>query len=98
MTFETHTIVLGDGTEIKAVLNGNNYITSKSITMEDLTEDNLIGMTIDGAEQEDQVCTNCWTAADGTHIIFHELTPENAEIAELRAQVEYLMMMGGFEV
>ena len=43
-----HIIILGDGTEISADLNGNNYILDSTVDDELLEDVNLIGMTIDG--------------------------------------------------
>ena len=93
-----HTIILGDGTVIIAMLNGNNYIPDEPVMDEMLDDVNLIGMTIDGVEQENTTCCNHWTDADGEHIVFRQYSADEIALQELNAKIEYLAMMGDVEL
>lgn len=94
---ELHHIVLDDETVISATLNGNNYITTTAVPDGALDVENTTAVTIDGEEIGEVICTNYWHADDGYHIIFHPVTEAQKQIEELRAQIDFLMMMGGYE-
>ena len=93
-----HIIVLGDGTQITADLNGNNYLPDSSVDDELLEDVNLIGMTIDGVIQTDMTCCNHWTDDDGEHIIFRQYSPDEVARQELEAKIEYIAMMGDIDL
>ena len=95
---DKHIIILGDGTRITADLNGNNYLPDAPVSDELLEDVNLIGMTIDGVEQENTTCCNHWTDNDGEHIVFRQYTPDEIARQELTAKIEYLAMMGDVEL
>ena len=92
------TIILGDGTQFEAELNGNNYMALTPIDDELLDDINLIGMTIDGVEQENVTCVRHWTDSLGEHIVFRNYTPEELAIQDLEAKIEYLAMMGDIDL
>ena len=92
------TIILGDGTQFEAELNGNNYMAQTPIDDELLDDINLIGMTIDGVEQENTTCAAHWTDEYGEHIIFRQYTQTELTMQDLEAKIEYLAMMGDVEL
>lgn len=54
-------IVFANGKNIKGKINGNNYITTESVTEADLSDINLIGATINGVNMGDNMtCCNFW--------------------------------------
>lgn len=93
-----HIIILGDGTEISADLNGNNYILDSTVDDELLEDVNLIGMTIDGVTQVDTTCCNHWIDSDGEHVVFRQYSPNEIERQKLEAKIEYIAMMGDIEL
>ena len=95
---DKHTIILGDGTTITAELNGNNYLPDSPVSDELLEDYNLVGMTIDGMEQENMTCCNHWTDNDGEHIVFRQYSPNEIAQQEINAKLEYLAMMGDVEL
>ena len=98
MANELHMIVLGDGTEIRAGLNGNNYYPTEPVDDELLEDLNLIGMTIDGVEQPDTTCCNHWTDEDGEHIVFRQYSDAEKANLDIHAKIEYIAMMGGIDL
>ena len=53
-----YNIILANGTEIHATLNGNNYITDDEVNIEILSDDNLSSVNIGGVDYKDMTCTN----------------------------------------
>lgn len=93
-----HIIILADGAEITADLNGNNYLPDSPVDDMLLDDANLIGMTIDGKEQESMTCCNHWTDAYGEHIVFRQYSPSELEKQQLEAKIEYIAMMGDIDL
>ena len=56
-----YNIILANGTEIHATLNGNNYITDDEVNIEILSDDNLSSVNIGGVDYKDMTCTNIWS-------------------------------------
>ena len=57
-----YNIILANGTEIHATLNGNNYITDDEVNIEILSDANLSSVNIGGVDYKDMTC------------IIHEMT------------------------
>lgn len=95
---DLHVIVLADGTEISATLNGNNYISAEHIDDSLLDDSNLIGMTIDGEEQINLTCCNHFADDEGDHIIFRELSDQELAMQDLSAKLSYIAMMEDIEL
>ena len=69
-----YNIILANGTEIHATLNGNNYITDDEVNIEILSDDNLSSVNIGGVDYKDMTCTNIWSEDDHTRFIIREMT------------------------
>lgn len=92
-------IKLANGKEIAGIINGNNYITTGTVTESDLSDINLIGATINGdVLGEHMTCCNFWEQADGKHMIFREKSSEEIRQEELDAKLEYIAMMADIEL
>lgn len=92
MEEETHKIVFADGTEVICTLNGNNYISAVKVPDEVVQDVNLIGMTIDGIEQENVTCRH-FQDEEGDHLIFAQLSPQELMFQEINAKIDYIAMM-----
>lgn len=53
-----YNIILANGTEIHATLNGNNYITDDEVNIEILSDANLSSVNIGGVDYKDMTCTS----------------------------------------
>lgn len=93
-----HTIVLADGTRIRAGLNGSDYITGQDINEEIMSEDNLSAFSIDDEEFENYICTNIWAADDGTHFVIRPLTEIESMFRTMDAKFDYIAMMTDVEI
>ena len=92
-------IVLADGKKIKGTINGNNYVTTGSVTEADLSDTNLIGATVNGAAMGyNMTCCNFWEQADGKHIIFRQKSYDEVERELLNAKLEYIAMMADIDL
>lgn len=69
-----YNIILANGTEIHATLNGNNYITDDEVNIEILSDDNLSSVNIGGVDYKDMTCTNIWSEDGRTRFIIREMT------------------------
>lgn len=69
-----YNIILANGTEIHATLNGNNYITDDEVNIEILSDDNLSSVNIGGVDYKDMTCTNIWSEDSHTRFIIREMT------------------------
>ena len=69
-----YNIILANGTEIHATLNGNNYITDDEVNIEILSDANLSSVNIGGVDYKDMTCPNIWREDDHTRFIIHEMT------------------------
>ena len=69
-----YNIVLKDGTEIHATMNGNNYITDNVVNRSILSDENLEIVNIGGVDYYDMTCTNIWQEDGHTRFILRELT------------------------
>ena len=93
MTFE---LILSDGTKIDGTVNGNNLVTTKSISSID--DNDLIGATLDGVELQDTTCCNLWQDMDGTHIILRTKTEYELGLERMISKLEYLAMMTDVDI
>ncbi len=73
---ENHKIELNDGTQINAVLNGNNYIAAEKVENSLLTDTNVKGVKIDGEATAYETVLAHFADSEGDHIIFGSYTPE----------------------
>lgn len=73
---ENHKIIMKDGTQINAVLNGNNYISADKVEDSVLADSNLEGMKIDGTAVSYETVLAHFSDSEGDHIIFGNYTPE----------------------
>lgn len=85
-------IIFADGTEIDAVQNGDSYIVDERI---EVTEEQLETVTIQ-SEDEEKVFNNaelveCASVDEKFWFAFREITPEEEEANQLRADVDYLL-------
>ena len=69
-----YNIILANGTEIHATLNGNNYITDDEVNIEILSDANLSSVNIGGVDYKDMTCTNIWSEDGHTIFIIREMT------------------------
>ena len=69
-----YNIILANGTEIHATLNGNNYITDDEVNIEILSDANLSSVNIGGVDYKDMTCTNIWSEDGYTRFIIREMT------------------------
>lgn len=90
MENEKMTIVLKDGTQLNAFLNGNNYILNEDVDDALLSDENLASVTINGQEYKDLTCCNHFMEGGKPHLIFRELTASEIKEAELNAQISML--------
>lgn len=90
MENEKMTIVLADGTEIVAVLNGNNYILDEDVDDALLSNENLANVTVNGQTYKNLTCCNHFVEGGKPHLIFRELTETEIKEAELNAQINML--------
>ena len=95
---EKHLIVLGDGTEIEAGLNGNTYLPTEPVDDELLDDLILIGREIDGVEQFDMTVADHWTDNDGERIVFRQYSEAEKSNLDINAKIEYIAMMGGIDL
>lgn len=96
---ENFKIELANGKEITGKINGNNYITTESVSESDLSDINLIGATVDGSPMGlNMTCCNFWQADDGIHMIFREKSAQELETEALNARLEYLAMMADIDL
>ena len=95
---EMHTIILADGTELSnLVLNGNNYITTEEV-IEEMFEDNLYAVTIDGVEHENMRLIQIQKYGNEYWFILADRTAEEAETERQYAINEYLAMKLGVDL
>lgn len=69
-----YNIILANGTEIHATINGNNYITDDAVNIEILSDANLSNVNIGGVDYKDMTCTNIWNEDCHTRFIIREMT------------------------
>lgn len=86
-------ITLSDGTELKNIeVNGNNYISKDTIS-EEIFEDNLTEVVIDGTVFENMVLVQLVEHEDGTFwFILREKTEQEIENEKLRSDIEFLAL------
>lgn len=90
MENEKVTIVLKDGTQLTATLNGNNYILDEDVDDSLLANSNLAKVTIDGHEYTNLTVCNHFTEGGKPHLILRELTDAEIREAELNEQISML--------
>ena len=92
-------ITLADGTEIKATINGNNYLPETAVDTGKLTDENLVKVKIGDQTHENLTACNVWTDEAGQqHIVFHAYTAAEMARKKLEAQLAYVAAMGGVEL
>lgn len=84
-------IVLSDGYKFKATVNGNTYYTRTPVADNELTDENLVSILIDGQKYENMTCT----AHDNEHVCFRSFTSDEMARKALEAKIQYVAMMGG---
>lgn len=90
------TITLADGTQlIDLELNGNCYISNVEVTKEQLADDNLVTVDVDGIVRNNVICTNLWESDGKWWFVIRERTTEELKELELNAKIEFLMAMQG---
>lgn len=87
---EKTTIILKDGTQIVAKVNGNNYILDNDVDDKVLSEDNLSNVVIGDVTYKNLTCCNHFIEEGKPHLIFRELT--DAEIREAALKNEISML------
>jgi len=95
---ETYNIVLADGTEVLANLNGNCYITETDIDNEMLSDENLSHITISGDDYFNYHCTNIWEQDDLKCFILRELTAQEKAQIKMDAKIEFIAMMCDIDI
>ena len=98
MEERTFTIKLADDTSFdNLALNGNCFISETPITREQLSDDKLLEVDINGEKHHNMVCTNLWTDEnDGsTWFIIRDKTEDELKALEINAKLDFLMAMQG---
>ena len=104
MEEKTFKITLADGTELEGLtLNGNNYISSKRVTEEDLNADNLASITIedsDGNVQEltDMALVQIEKRGTSYWFVLRQLSEQEIRDFKLQANIEYIVMMADIDL
>lgn len=83
-----YNIILADGTEIQATMNGNNYITDDEVNNAILSDENLKSVNIGGVDYSDMICTNIWQEDGHTRFIIRELTASEKNERILKAKIK----------
>lgn len=83
-----YNIILADGTEIQATINGNNFITDNEVDNTVLSDENLKTVNIDGVDYSDMTCTNIWEEDGHTRLIIREMTASEKSEKELKAKIK----------
>ena len=87
-----------DGFEFEAELNGNNIIPAVEVAEEELHEDNLVEVYIDGVKHENMACCNNFQVGGKQHLVIRPLTERELKDRDFEAKLEYLAMMGDIEL
>lgn len=74
MNYISCNIILSDNTQIHATLNGNNFITDDTVSMDILSDENLTQIVINDICYTDITCTNIWTEDGHTRFIIRKKT------------------------
>ena len=97
-----YNIILANGTEIHATINGNNYITDDAVNIEILSDANLSNVNIGGVDYKDMTCTNIWNEDGHTRFIIREMTEaekmkQSMEDATLNKLAKYVQNQLGIQ-
>lgn len=84
-------VVLSDGFKFKAVLNGNTLIPESKVDDKELTDTNLVSVTIDGQKHENMTCVS----NTDTALCLRQYTETELNNQKLDAKIQYIAMMGG---
>ena len=104
MEEKTFKITLADGTELEGLtLNGNNYISSKRVTEEDLNADNLASITIEDSDGNVQELTDMALVQIEKHgtaywFVIRQLSTQEIRDSKLQANIEYIAMMADIDL
>lgn len=90
-----YNIILADGTEIQATINGNNFITDNEVDNTVLSDENLKSVNIGGVDYSDMTCTNVWEEDGHTRFIIRELTVFEKSEKELKEKIKEIEEMFG---
>ena len=86
--FPNVSILLKDGTQLDVVLNGSTYESGDPIPDGTFTEENLSKVTIDGVVYRNLKLISCYDWDEGTRFAFREMTDQEIENKDLRAQLQ----------
>lgn len=84
--------------EFEAELNGNNIIPKVEVSDDELKEDNLTEVYIDGVKNENMICCNNFKIDGKQHLIIRPLTERELKDRDIEAKLEYIAMMGDIEL
>ncbi len=94
----TYNITLADGTQISNLrLNGNNFISDAPVNT-DIFANNCSPVTINDELHEHMELVQVTQMGDEYWFILRDITLEELEKIQARADVEYIAMMAGVEL
>lgn len=100
---QRYVIIFDDGTTIHdAWINGDYYVTEETVTEDMLSEENLFTVTVRSNGQEtvyhNLENTDLHKFEGKYYFIIKEPTVKDAQYEELSAKIDYIAMMGGWDV
>lgn len=98
----SYTITLGDGSKLEGLeRNGNTFETAQNITEE--TFDGKLGhIVVEDGETEEEfenvILVRLWKVEETTYFVLRELTQDEVNQIQNRADIEYIAMMCNVEL
>jgi len=98
----SYTITLGDGSQLEGLeRNGNTFETAQNIT-EETFEGKLDHIVVEDGETEEEfenvVLVRLWKVEETTYFVLRELTQDEVNQMQNRADIEYIAMMCDVEL